>query len=149
MKLKIAIPSLSLLVLFVFPILSLLSVVAFAEDKNECSGESCNDKDPDEYQCKNKAKTLATKIGKKEGPPGSTMRPKVELMYSENCNSKWVKATAPENSSIVLKDKQGLSYAFKRIDKPGAYESSMRNGETPLQACISLYNRDQVCTNIK
>jgi Protein of unknown function (DUF2690) len=149
MKFKIVITNLSLFVFFILPS---LFMVAFAEDKyKKCSGKSCDEKDPVEYQCDNKnVKILATKEGKQVGKPGDTSTLIVELRKSENCNSKWVQATVPIGSTILLKDKSGNHYVRKKIDKQGVYKSLMKNADIPLQACVIIPSQPPLeCTEIR
>jgi hypothetical protein len=134
-----------------------------AQEKS-CSGASCNDKDPVEYNCDSDA-YVVEEVNQTIYRWQDSLQPReivVKHIYSELCNANWTKAYIPDDTYLFIREQtlvngsQPIHGLFQAQGRRyfWAY-SNMSNGSVVNQACVSIpvgqlfgHNfYDQYCTN--
>ena len=127
---------------FVLPGIAFARVGQRAVPKVTCSGNGCNNLDPEQTGCVAGAYTVQTAV---------LSTAILQLRYSPTCKTNWgrVISRGSNNSDVylVLVDRiDGLSYGTKGLVGPFAWSRMVFAPVARARACVSINGGNDICT---
>jgi Protein of unknown function (DUF2690) len=145
---RLLLASVSLLVVLLGATLSLGSQsTAYAHTTGQtqasvtCTGNGCNNQDPQQTGCNIGAYTVQT---------GVLAREFIELRYSPTCKTNWARVENRVGNNdvflVLIERIDGLTYGSKGLVGPIAWSNMVYAPIAKARACVSVNGGDPACT---
>src|SRR5438477_6662307 len=106
-----------------------------------CSGNGCNNKDPDQTGCAVGAYTVQT---------GVLASAYIQLRYSPTCGTNWARVLSRSNNNdvylVLVERADGLAYGSKGLVGPVAWSNMVYAPTAKARACVSINGNNPACT---
>jgi len=106
-----------------------------------CSGEGCDNVDPQQSGCAVGAYTVTTV---------ATPSADIQLRYSSICGTNWGRVVSKENTTnvylVLVARIDGVAYGTKGLTGPIAWSRMVYAPQTKARACVSINGGNQICT---
>ena len=115
-----------------------------------CNNLTCINRDPIDNKCDRKTQTITSNIGNYQIDPNQLKAYRIEIRFSNVCQTTWVRSQAPAGSSHYIEDSQGKKYgaAIVPVDEWLQHYADMAPGkDIKVRACAEPPVGNKSCTN--
>jgi len=106
-----------------------------------CSGDGCDNVDPEQAGCANGAYTVTS---------ADASSATIQLRYSPDCGTNWGRVVSKGNNNdiylVLVERADGVSYGTKGLTGPIAWSRMVYAPTAKARACVSINGAKDICT---
>ncbi len=106
-----------------------------------CSGDGCDNLDPEQTGCANGAYTVTSV---------ATPEEVIQMRYSPQCGTNWSRVESKGNNNdvylVLIQRIDGVAYGTKGLTGPVAWSRMVYAPTVKARACASINGSDDICT---